>query len=135
MVTQTGLPVLGIRLTFTTTSEGGRSTPLLGGSDPSSRFMYRPNWGLPGWASRQQSGAAVLGFATTDLNPGDTTLAVIVPLWAESVPEWWSIAPGDVLRMYEGPHVCGHAAVLWIDRTEAFRDADEQERLLARMSE
>ena len=134
MAMQTGLPVLGIRLTLTTTAARGRSTPLLGGSELSARLIYRPNWGLPDWSPGEQSGAPVLGFTSTDIHPGDSTLAVIVPLFAESVAEWWNVRTGQELRMYEGKRLCGRATVLWTDRTEAIRDVAEQERLLARIS-
>lgn len=130
MTTQTGLPVFGIRLTLTSTGEGGRRTPLPGGSEPSARFSYRPNWGLPGWRDGQQSGAPVLGFATSDIAPGDTTAAVIIAPFVDATPEWRSIVPGDVLRMYEGSRVCGTATVLWTDQTDSMGDATEQERLL-----
>ena len=131
----TDMPVLGIRLTLTATADGGRNGALLGGSDSDARMKYRPNWGLPGWEDGRQSGAPVLGFAASDIQPGDTTNAVIVPLFAESEPAWWSVSSGDVLRMYEGSRIVGIATVLWTDRSGAIRDGREQARLLARIGE
>jgi hypothetical protein len=133
MTTRTGLPVLGIRLTLTATAEGGRGTPLHGGSDPSARLGYRPNWGLPGWRDGRQTAAPVLGFTSVDIRPGDSTSAVIVAWFADEVPEWWYVEPGEVLRMYEGRRVCGTATVLWTDHTQSISDISEQERLLERI--
>lgn len=94
---------------------------------------YRPNWGLPGWPDGDQTAAPVLGFSTSNIRPGDTTEAVIIPLFADHVPQWWDVAPGDVLRMYEGSRICGIATVLWADRTTLALSDAEAERLLNRL--
>ncbi|TYL51046.1 hypothetical protein [Agromyces mariniharenae] len=127
-------PAIGIRLAFTTTEAGGRRTPLLGGNSTDVRMQYRPNWGLPGWPDGDQTGAPVLGFSTSNIRPGDTTDAIIIPLFADNVPQWWDVAPDDVLRMYEGSRVCGVATVLWVDRTTLKLSEAEAERLLKRLS-
>ncbi|MFC6356743.1 hypothetical protein [Luethyella okanaganae] len=127
-------PVFGIRLAFTITESGGRRTPLLGGNAPDARMQYRPNWGLPGWPDNDQTAAPVLGFGTSNIHPGDTTEAVIIPIFADHVPQWWEVGPGDVLRMHEGSRICGIATVLWADRTTLTLSDTEAERLLDRLS-
>jgi hypothetical protein len=100
-------------LQFTTTAQGGRRTPLLGGAGPEARFTYRPNWGLPQMTPPDQTGAPVLAFSAQHIHPGDQVRVVIVPPYPQMVPEWTHVAIGDVLPMYEGPRVCGHGRVLW----------------------
>ncbi|WP_157537087.1 hypothetical protein [Nocardioides sp. Root190] len=119
---------IGIDLDFVSTAEGGRTTPLLGGADPENRFTYRPNWGLPGWPDGDQTGAPVLGFAKADVEPGESTRAVIVPMFFEQVPAWLDVQPGDVLRMYEGSRICGRATVRWIEQATWRMPEAEQER-------
>lgn len=114
--------------------DGGRQSPLLGGNAVENRFTYRPNWGLPGWPSGEQTAAPVLGFSRENIRPGESTLAVIVPLFLEHVPGWSDVRPGDELRMYEGPRVCGMGTVLWIDQAIWPVPADDQERLAAWLS-
>ena len=126
-------PAFGVRLAFTTTAAGGRQRPLLGGSSIETRMQYRPNWGRPGWPDGDQTAGPVLGFTKSGISPGETTEAVIIPMFADHVPQWWDVGPGDVLRMYEGSRICGIATILWADRT-ALRLTDlEAERLLQRL--
>lgn len=103
----------GLDLRLTTTEEGGRRTPLLGGSEEP-HFQYRPNWGLPGWPDGQQTGAPVFGFADSDIHPGQVTWAVIVAMFPDQVPDWATVVVGSELRMYEGLRICGLAQVRWI---------------------
>ena len=67
----------GIDLRLTTTAEGGRRTPLLGGWDRDQRFNYRPNWGLPTMTLPEQTGAPVFAFSRRNIAPGETCRAVI----------------------------------------------------------
>lgn len=76
--------VLGINLHLF--KSGGRQSPLPGGHSPGSRFTYRPNWGLPGWADGEQTAAPVLGFSRQNISPGESSRAVIVPLSPEEAP-------------------------------------------------
>jgi len=119
---------IGINLRVVPTAEGGRDTPLFGGSAVKTRFSYRPNWGLPGWADGKQAGAPVLGFSRQNIQPGDTVLAVIAPFFFEGVPPWRDVAPGDELRMYEGSRICGHATVMWVRPSTWPMAEEDQER-------
>jgi hypothetical protein len=120
---------IGIDLHLVPTAEGGRRTALLGGCDPGSRFTYRPNWGLPGWVDGEQTGAPVLGFSRSDIQPGDHARAVIVPIFPTEVPAWHDIAVSDVLGMYEGSRICGRGTVLWVKPTTWRMPEDEEVRL------
>ena len=121
---------LGISLYVVRTAEGGRNTPLLGGFAVKDRFRYRPNWGLPGWADGGQTGAPVLGFSRQDIQLGETVRAVIVPVFFEGVPAWRGVAPGDELRMYEGPRVCGRGTVVWVKpSTWPMQEEEDRDRL------
>ncbi|MGO4249452.1 hypothetical protein AB4Y87_19740 [Paenarthrobacter sp. RAF54_2] len=114
--------------------EGGRQSPLLGGHAVENRFKYRPNWGLPGWPVGEQTAAPVLGFSKENIQLGESARAVIVPLFLDSVPAWAEVRPGDELRMYEGPRICGMGTVLWIERATWPTPADDQERLATWLS-
>ena len=103
----------GIELCLVTENDGGRSSPLLGGTAPETQFRYRPNWGLPGMRPPDQSGAPVLGFSRENIAPGDTVHAVIVAAFFDRVPLWSSVDEGCVLPMYEGPRTVGTGRVLW----------------------
>lgn len=103
----------GVALHLTTAAEGGRQSPLAGGSGPEARFAYRPNWGLPGMTPPDQSGAPVLAFSREHVAPGDEVRVVVVPPFPGMIPEWERVQVGDVLPMYEGPHVCGHGRIIW----------------------
>lgn len=107
----------GVDLHLVSTAEGGRHTPLLGGTEKQNRFNYRPNWGLPGWTDGEQTAGPVFGFSTIDINPGDDTAAIFVAVFRDNVPEWELVEVGDVLRMYEGSRICGVATVRWIELT------------------
>lgn len=120
---------LGIELHLVPTAEGGRQTPLLGGCEPSSRFTYRPNWGLPGWADGEQTAAPVLGFSRSDIQPGDDVRAIIVPLFAVEVAAWQDVAVGRALRMYEGSRICGRAVVIWVKPASWPMPKDDEEQL------
>ncbi|MBT2499391.1 hypothetical protein J7E25_09790 [Agromyces sp. ISL-38] len=126
-------PALGVRLAFTATSAGGRQRSVLGGNSIETRMQYRPNWGLPGWPDGDQTAGPVLGFSKSNISQGDTTEAVIIPLFAEQVPQWWEVGPGDAVRMYEGSRICGVATILWVDRTALTLTDAEAERLLQRL--
>jgi hypothetical protein len=119
---------IGINLYFVPTADGGRQGPLPGGFAAETRFRYRPNWGLPGWADGEQAGALVLGFSQEDIHPGDTVRAVIAPFFFEGVPAWRDIQPGDELRMYEGLHICGRGAVLWVKPSSWPMPEEDQDR-------
>lgn len=108
------------------TTEGGRRTSLLGGSDPEQRFTYRPNWGFPGWADGEQTAGPVFGFSEGDIAPGSEVRAVIVGLFPEHAP-WADLTEGSVLRMYEGSRVCGIASVVWVRPTTWRPDATEED--------
>lgn len=120
---------LGIDLKLVPTAEGGRATPLLGGHEVGHRFTYRPNWGLPGWPDGEQTAAPVLGFSRSNIAPGESARAIIVPLFVELV-RWSDVHDGDELRMYEGSRICGTARVCWVKRATCPMPADEQEMLL-----
>lgn len=105
---------IGIDLSFVTTADGGRQNPLVRGFSVATRFTYRPNWGLLGWADGEQTAARVLGFSREDIHPGETVRAVIVALFFGSVPAWKGVGPGDELRMYEGLRICGRGTVIWV---------------------
>jgi hypothetical protein len=122
---------LGVDLSLVGTADGGRVTPLRGGYDPECRFTYRPNWGLPGWPDGEQTAGPVLGFSRTNVHPGEKVRAIVVPLFVEHYPEWRDVAPGDVLRMYEGSRVCGLGHVRWVEAATWYMPDDEQERLVA----
>lgn len=126
---------LGLDLQLVPTADGGRRTPLLGGSDEQHRFQYRPNWGLPGWPDGDQTAGRVLGFACSDIAPGDTVRAIIVAVFLENVLAWTSVRPGDELRMYEGSRICGRAVVRWIRPATWFMPVDEQEELVTWLHE
>lgn len=120
---------IGVDLHFVSTAEGGRATPLPGGSKPDSRFTYRPNWGLPGWPDGEQSGAPVLGFSAENIQPGEDVRAILVPVFADRVPAWWQLKKGDELRMYEGSRICGRAVVQWIESANWHMSQEDQERV------
>ncbi|GAA2080811.1 hypothetical protein GCM10009725_13270 [Aeromicrobium tamlense] len=109
-----GTIAIGIDLDFVPTAAGGRRTPLPGGRAPSTRFTYRPNWGLPGWADGVQTAGPILGFSRTGIRPGESARAIFVPLFVAEYPEWRGIKEADVLRLYEGSRVCAHGRVAWV---------------------
>jgi hypothetical protein len=121
----------GVHLRLTTTEEGGRSAPLLGGAGPGSRCRYRPNWGLPWMTPPEQTGAPVLGFSGENIHPGADARVVIVPPYPGMVPEWSRVAVGAVLAMYEGPRVCGHGRVLWRRETQLPMPVCDEDRFRA----
>lgn len=126
---------IGLELKLVPTAEGGRQTPLLGGSEASSRFTYRPNWGLPGWANGEQTAAPVLGFSRSDIRPGDAVRAVAVPLFPAEMPAWRAVAVGDTLRMYEGSRICGRGLITWLAPTTWPMPVEEQERFAQGLAE
>lgn len=121
---------LGIDLKLVSTNEGGRETPLLGGHEPEKRFTYRPNWGHPGWPDGDQTAAPVLGFARSNIIPGESVRAIIVPLFVD-VGQWREVREGHELRMYEGSRICGRARVCWIKHATWRMPVEEQEALLS----
>lgn len=106
-----GTIAIGVDLDFVSTAAGGRRTPLRGGRAPETRFTYRPNWGLPGWAEGVQTAGPVLGFSRTEIRPGESARAILVPLFVAEYPEWLGVKEADVLRLYEGPRICAHGVV------------------------
>lgn len=108
---------LGVSLRFLTSDEGGRSKALGIADTDYVKYAYRPNWGLPDMTGTDQVGAPVLWLQHFPVNLGDTVRAVIVPLAPGSLHLWERVHPGDVLRMFEGPRVCGQAVVEWVRRT------------------
>lgn len=78
---------------------GGRQSALPGGHTPGNRFTYRPNWGLPGWANGEQTAAPVLGFSSQNISPGQSSRAVIVSLFPDKAPAWFTIRIGEELRL------------------------------------
>lgn len=126
--------VLALGIDLLLSRDGGRQNPLLGGHGLENRFAYRPDWGLPGWPAGEQTPAQVFGFSRENIQPGETARAVIVPLFAERVTAWSEERPGDELRMYEGPRVCGLGTVLWIEQAIWPVPADTQDRLAAWLS-
>lgn len=125
---------IGIDLALVPTEDGGRQAPLLGGSAKESRFTYRPNWGLPGWADGDQTAGPVLGFSRTNIRPGEQVRAILVPLFLDHAPEWRDVEPNDVLRMYEGARICGQGHVRWVEPTTWHMPEDEQDRLIGLLS-
>ena len=118
---------IGLDLTLVSTGQGGRSTPI--------RFTaplgYRPNWGLPGMTGTTQTGAPVLCSSASELAPGGTARAVIIPLTGTHLTEWRLPDPGDTLRMFEGPRICGHATVRWAATTHRPLPSADQARFCA----
>jgi hypothetical protein len=118
---------IGLDLTLVPAARGGRSTAI--------RFTpplgYRPNWGLPGMAGTEQTGAPVLCSSDSELAPGGTARVVIVPLADAHVTEWHLLDPGDTLRMFEGSRVCGHATVRWTATTRRPLPPADQARFCA----
>lgn len=123
---------LGVELQLSTTADGGRTTSLTCGLDAASRFRYRPNWGLPCWAIGEQAGAPVLAFSSSEVAPGQTVHDVVVPLNLENVPAWLDLVPGYLLRLYEGPRICGHGTVTWVESTIWPMPPEVQERFAER---
>ena len=107
---------LGVDLRLTTTDEGGRSKPL--GIGPYDRYQYRPDWHLPELPDKKLTGAPVLCFGNFPLALGDSTRAVIVPLYEGSLRLWHRVRPGHILKMHEAPRVCGIASVAWLAKTQ-----------------
>ncbi|MEV6284298.1 hypothetical protein [Kribbella sp. NPDC051770] len=126
---------IGVELHLVPTAEGGRDTALSGGHALADRFAYRPNWGLPRWGPGEQTAGPVLGFSTTDIQPGESTRAVLVPTIPDHFPTWRMVQRGDVLRMYEGPRVCGLGTVVWVETASWPMPAYEQEKLTRWLSE
>lgn len=122
--------VLGINLHLVSTADGGRRTALAGGCELGDRFTYRPNWGLPGWADGEQTGAPVLGFSRSGIQPGDDARAVIVPMYPAEVPAWHDVEVGEALRMYEGSRICGRAVVVWTEPATWRMPKDDEARLV-----
>ncbi len=121
----------GVLLRLTTTAQGGRQTPLLGGAGRDARFQYRPNWGLPQMSAPEQTGAPVLAFSKANIHPGDEVRVVIVPPYPQMVSEWKQVAIGDVLPMYEGLRICGYGRVLWRRDTQLPVPEQDEERFRA----
>lgn len=116
MVDATPTLAVGIDLTLVRTEDGGRAGPVL--SVPGKSWSYRPNWGLPSTTPPEQRGAPVLGFSRSEVWPGESARAVIIPLFPEVVPRWRAeVVPGVLLPMYEGGRVCGYGRVLWVGET------------------
>jgi hypothetical protein len=101
---------IGLDLTLAPIA-GSRHTPLLL-TEP---LRYHANWGLPGMAGTDQTGAPLL--CSRKLAPGDRARAVIIPLTDAHMSEWRLLDQGDRLRLFEGPRVCGHAVVRWSENT------------------
>lgn len=120
----------GVDLALVSTHDGGRRAPLPGGFASGSRFTYRPNWGLPGWPGGEQTAGPVLGFSRSDIAPGEHTRAILVAVFVERVPAWHEVTPDDVLRMYEGPRVCGLGRVRWVEPATWQMPEEEQARLI-----
>ena len=121
---------IGVDLDLVSTQDGGRRGPLSGGCATGSRFTYRPNWGLPGWPDGEQTAGPVLGFSRSDIAPGERTRAILVALFVDRIPAWHEVTPDDVLRMYEGPRVCGVGRVRWVKPATWQTPALEQARLV-----
>jgi Bacterial PH domain len=92
-------------------AEGSPQTPLL----VTESLHYRANWGLPGMTGK--TGAPLLCSSAFTLAPGDSARAVIIPLTDAHLSEWRLLGPGDRLRLFDGPRVCGHAVVRWSEST------------------
>lgn len=119
----------GIDLHLKSVAEGGRSEPLVNLLDRG--WSYRPNWGLPGMAPPEQTGAPVLAFSRDEVLPGENVHAVILTLFPQMVDRWnLEVEPGVVLPMYEGSRVCGHGTVLWRANTTLPLDESEERRFL-----
>lgn len=92
------------RLTLLTTAAGGRRSAIA--SD------YRPSWSI---GNRTESGEPELNDAPVTLedhralNPGETGVVRLHPLWPEA---WRQLTEGREINMQEGPRVVGHATVL-----------------------
>lgn len=125
----------GIELRLTSSADGGRLTPLLGGRGSDRRFACRPNWGLPGMIPPEQTGAPVLGFSREDFAPGETCRAVIVAVFPSQVPLWAAVANGTILPMYEGARVCGVGHVVWRAVTSLPIPDEDASRFLAWLAE
>jgi len=126
---------IGVDLDLTPTAEGGRQTALLGGYAQENRFVYRPNWGLPGWADGEQTAGPVLGFSRANIQPGERTRAILVPLFPEHAPGWLDVRANDELRMYEGSRICGRGIVRWIEPATWPMPDCERDRLIGWLSE
>jgi hypothetical protein len=122
---------LGITLRLLTSEKGGRTKPLGPPGGGYVKFQYRPNWGLPGVIGAEQVGALVLWLGRSPVALGDTTRAVIVPSLPGLLPVWRDARPGDELRMFEGPRVCGRAVVEWVKRTQRPIPDEDQDRFEA----
>jgi hypothetical protein len=118
---------IGLDLQLSTTSEGGRQTPVLF-KEP---LRYRPNWGLPAMTGQDQAGAPVLCSSASQVAPGAAARIVVIPLASHSLPLWRQVHDGDELRMFEGPRICGHATVLWTASTQRPLPAADQARFQA----
>jgi hypothetical protein len=108
---------LGVDLQVVATEDGGRTKPI-GIADEYPPMQYRPNWGLPGMAPPEQTGAPVVCFGSYPVLPGDTLRAVIIPMFPDRVGAWSFVEVGDPLLMYEGSRVCGRATVRWVRRSQ-----------------
>jgi hypothetical protein len=115
---------IGLDLTLVPTGQGGRSTAI----HFTAPLSYRPNWGLPGMTGTHQTGAPVLCSSASELAPGGTARVVIIPLTGAHLTEWRLLNPGDTLRMFEGPGVCGHATIQWTENTHRPLPAADQAR-------
>ena len=136
--------VFGVSLRLLTSDEGGRSKPLGVPDTKYVRYHYRPNWGLPEMTGTDQAGAPVRWLQRFPVNLGETVRAVILPLVPGSLHLWRQVEPGDSLRMFEGPRVCGQAVVEWVrptvrpvpdeeaDRFVAWAEGGEQPHLIGR---
>ena len=60
-----------------------------------------------------QTGAPVLAFSRSNIEPGDVVRLVIVPPFPEMLDQWANVEPGADLRMFEGSRICGVGRVLW----------------------
>ncbi|GAB3828206.1 hypothetical protein [Kribbella italica] len=126
-----GTLAIGVELQLVPVGEGGRESALKGGCAPTDRFTYRPNWGIPTWGAGEQTAGPVLGFSTTDIQPGETARAVLVPTIPDHLPAWRGVSPGEILRMYEGPRVCGFGTVVWVEPASWPMPPYEQEQFTA----
>ena len=100
---------LGIELQLIPTEQGGRATPI--GPLRRDGPQYRPNWGFEALGDPPaQTGAPVVSWEKSLVNPGDRMRAVIVAMY----PEYWgTVSAGAALSMYEGRRECGRATVVW----------------------
>jgi hypothetical protein len=104
---------VGLDLTLVTTAHGGRCAPVR----LDTPLGYRPNWGLPGMTGTDQTGAPVLCSCASVVAPGASARVVIIPLTGAHLAQWRLLGQGDMLRMFEGPRVCGHGIVRWTENT------------------